>query len=128
MSIPGNCCPQMPSVTAADDVAALVRSGRAVNLPEFSRAKMVKVFYGQNELIAIASRVAGTLFHPKIVLAAESERKVRVGSGVEFGDTLLTSQKGSPKSLCVESRGSFTISAPNASPELPDRHASTFRD
>jgi len=53
-----------------------VRSGRAVNLPEFSRAKMVRVFYGQNELIAIATRVAGTLFHPKIVLAAASERKI----------------------------------------------------
>jgi tRNA pseudouridine55 synthase len=73
---PRKLLPEMPSVTATDDVAALVRSGRAVNLPEFSRAKMVKVFYGQNELIAIASRVAGTLFHPKIVLAAEAERKV----------------------------------------------------
>ena len=73
---PRKLLPQMPSVTAADDVAALVRSGRAVNLPEFSRAKMVKVFYGQHELIAIASRVAGTLLHPKIVLAAEAERKV----------------------------------------------------
>jgi len=62
--------PAMPSVTAAEDVAAQVRSGRAVNLPEFSRAKQVKVFYGQGELIAIATRVAGTLFHPKIVLAA----------------------------------------------------------
>jgi tRNA pseudouridine55 synthase len=73
---PRKLLPQMPSVTATDEVAALVRSGRAVNLPEFSRAKQVKVFYGQNEFIAIATRVAGTLFHPKIVLAAESERKV----------------------------------------------------
>jgi len=71
--------PQMPSVTATDDVAAHVRSGRAVNLPEFSRAKLVKVFYGQGELVAIATRVAGTLFHPKIVLAAETgQRVVRV--------------------------------------------------
>jgi hypothetical protein len=31
----------------------------------------VKVFTGQRELIAIATRVAGTLFHAKIVLAAE---------------------------------------------------------
>jgi hypothetical protein len=29
----------------------------------------VKVFTGQRELIAIATRVAGTLFHAKIVLA-----------------------------------------------------------
>ena len=54
-----------------DEIAAYIRSGRAVNLPEFSRAKQVKVFYGQAELIAVATRVAGTLFHPKIVLASE---------------------------------------------------------
>ena len=67
---PRQLLPEMPSVTATDEIAAHVRSGRAVNLPEFSRAKQVKVFYGQGELIAIATRVAGTLFHPKIVLTA----------------------------------------------------------
>ncbi len=73
---PRKLLPEMPSVTATDDAAALVRSGRAVNLPDFSRGKQVKVFYGQSELIAIATRVAGTLFHPGIVFAVESERKV----------------------------------------------------
>jgi len=73
---PRKLLPEMPSVTATDDVAALVRNGRAVNLPEFSRAKMVKVFYGQNELIAIATRVAGTLFHPKIVLVTGAGQQV----------------------------------------------------
>jgi tRNA pseudouridine55 synthase len=67
---PRQLLPEMPSVTATDEIAAHVRSGRAVNLPDFSRAKQVKVFYGQGELIAIATRVAGTLFHPKIVLTA----------------------------------------------------------
>jgi tRNA pseudouridine55 synthase len=38
-----------------------------VNLPEMSRAPQVKVFHGQRDLIAIATRIAGTLFHPKIV-------------------------------------------------------------
>jgi tRNA pseudouridine55 synthase len=52
-------------------MAVRIRSGRAVNLPELSRSRQVKVFYGQRELIAIATRVAGTLFHPKIVLAAD---------------------------------------------------------
>ncbi|HMK21036.1 MAG TPA: tRNA pseudouridine(55) synthase TruB [Terriglobales bacterium] len=66
---PRKLLPTMPSMTVNDEVAALVRGGRAVNLPEFSRAKQVKVFYGQADLIAIANRVAGTLFHPKIVLA-----------------------------------------------------------
>lgn len=69
---PRKLLPQMPSVTATDEIAAFVRSGRAVNLPEFSRAKQVKVFYGQSELIAIATRVAGTLFHPSIVFATEN--------------------------------------------------------
>jgi tRNA pseudouridine55 synthase len=73
---PRKLLPEMPSITATDEIAAYVRSGRAVNLPDFSRAKQVKVFYGQSELIAIASRVAGTLFHPKIVLMAGVDRAV----------------------------------------------------
>jgi tRNA pseudouridine55 synthase len=68
---PRKLLPDMPSITATDEIAAHIRIGRAVNLPEFSRSKLVKVFYGQAELIAIATRVAGTLFHPKIVLASE---------------------------------------------------------
>ena len=62
----------MPSVTADEANAARIRSGRTVNLAELSRARQVKVFYGQRELIAIATRVAGTLFHPKIVLVSET--------------------------------------------------------
>jgi tRNA pseudouridine55 synthase len=65
---PRKLLPQLPSVTADEANAARIRSGRTVNLPELSRARQVKVFYGQKELIAIATRVAGTLFHPKIVL------------------------------------------------------------
>ena len=68
--------PQIPSVTATDDIVAAIRNGRAVNLPEFSRAPQVKVFYGENELVAIASRVAGTLFHPKIVFADAEKKQV----------------------------------------------------
>jgi len=69
---PRHLVPQLPSVTANDESAALIRSGRAVNLPEMSRAPLVKVFYGQRELIAIATRIAGTLFHPKIVFVNEA--------------------------------------------------------
>ena len=67
---PRKLLPQFPCVTANDENAALIRSGRAVNLPELSRERLVKVFYGQRELIAIATRIAGTLFHPWIVLAS----------------------------------------------------------
>ena len=68
---PRKLLPQMPSVTVDEATAARIRNGRPVNLPELSRARQVKVFYGQKELIAIATRVAGTLFHPKIVLVSE---------------------------------------------------------
>jgi tRNA pseudouridine55 synthase len=64
---PRKLVPQLPSVTATEESAALIRSGRAVNLPEMSRAPQVKVFSGQRDLIAIATRIAGTLFHPRIV-------------------------------------------------------------
>ncbi|HTS37944.1 MAG TPA: tRNA pseudouridine(55) synthase TruB [Candidatus Solibacter sp.] len=66
---PRKLLPQFPTVTADEATAARIRSGRTVNLPELSRARQVKVFFGQRELLAIATRVAGTLFHPKIVLS-----------------------------------------------------------
>ncbi len=65
---PRKLLPHFPSVTADELSTAHIRSGRTVNLPELSRARQVKVFSGQRDLIAIANRVAGTLFHPKIVL------------------------------------------------------------
>lgn len=68
---PRQLLPQFPSVTADEPTAARIRSGRPINLPELSRARQVKVFAGQRELLAIATRVAGTLFHPKIVFPSE---------------------------------------------------------
>jgi tRNA pseudouridine55 synthase len=65
---PRKLLPDFPSVTADEATVARIRSGRTVNLPELSRARQVKVFSGQRDLIAIATRVAGTLFHPKLVL------------------------------------------------------------
>ncbi len=73
---PRTLLPEFPSVTADEASAARIRSGRTVNLPELSRAKQVKVFYGQRELLAIATRVAGTLFHPKIVLGRAERAKM----------------------------------------------------
>jgi tRNA pseudouridine55 synthase len=71
--------PEIPSVTATDEIASRIRNGLAVNLPEFSRSRQVKVFLGQNDLIAIATRVAGTLFHASIVLAPEIKPVALVG-------------------------------------------------
>jgi tRNA pseudouridine55 synthase len=68
---PRKLLPQLPCVTADEPTAARIRSGRTVNLPELSRARQVKVFSGQRDLIAIATRVAGTLFHPKLVLITQ---------------------------------------------------------
>jgi tRNA pseudouridine55 synthase len=70
---PRNLVPQLPSVTATEESAALIRSGRSVNLPEMSRAPQVKVFYGQRDLIAVATRIAGTLFHAGIVFGRSGD-------------------------------------------------------
>lgn len=60
--------PEFPAVTAPSEVVGRLKNGGAVNLPEFSKAPTVRVFANQQELLAIARRVAGTLFQPKIVL------------------------------------------------------------
>ncbi len=81
---PRQLLPHLPSVTADEATSARIRSGRPVNLPELSRARQVKVFVGQSELLAIATRVAGTLFHPGIVFAAEEKAvpaKIKARSG-----------------------------------------------
>ena len=69
---PRKLLPHLPSITANEEMAARIRAGRPVNMPELSQSRLVKVFAGQRELIAIATRVAGTLFHAKIVLAGQS--------------------------------------------------------
>ncbi len=63
----------MPSVTAAPDVVAAIRNGRPVNLPEYSDAPLVKVFASRDLLLAVAQRIAGTLFQPKVVLYSGNE-------------------------------------------------------
>jgi tRNA pseudouridine55 synthase len=78
---PRELLPQFPCVTANYEMAARIRSGRAVNLPELSRSRHVKVFVGQRELIAIATRVAGTLFHARIVLAGEQAKQLTNADG-----------------------------------------------
>ncbi len=65
---PRRVLPEIPCVTATEEDVAKIRHGRSVNLPEMSRSKWVKVFAGQADLVCLASRVAGTLFHPKVVL------------------------------------------------------------
>jgi tRNA pseudouridine55 synthase len=69
---PRRLLPDIPSVTIDEITSTRIFRGQTVNLPELSRARQVKVFLGQRELIAIATRVGGTLFHAKIVLAPES--------------------------------------------------------
>ena len=70
---PRRILPEMPSVTVTDEIAGYIRNGRAVNLLELSDAKLVKVFVGQRDLLGIAERLAGTLFHPKVVLYGSNE-------------------------------------------------------
>ena len=60
--------PEMPSVTVDEQVAGRIRNGMQANVPEFSRAPIVKLFTAQRDLLAVAKRVAGTLMQPTVVL------------------------------------------------------------
>ena len=72
--------PEFPAITAPPEALVRIRHGNAVNLPYFERrdvacnvftrehGQLVRVFENQTRLIAIARRIAGTLFHPKVVL------------------------------------------------------------
>lgn len=59
--------PELPLVIAPQEAASKLLQGRAANLPEFSKAPLVRVFAPNQRLLAIGSRIAGTLFHPKLV-------------------------------------------------------------
>lgn len=65
---PREMLPEMPAVTADPLALGRLRNGAQANLAEFSRVEMVKVFSGQRDLVAIAKRVAGTLFQPVVVI------------------------------------------------------------
>ena len=68
MPHPRTLLPDLPATTADEWSAGRLRNGNTVNLPEFSTAPLAKVFAGQRHLLAIARRVAGTLFQPVVVL------------------------------------------------------------
>jgi tRNA pseudouridine55 synthase len=63
---PRSLLPEMPAVTGDAHALGRLRNGAQANLPEFSRAGLVKVFAGQRELVGVAKRVAGTLFQPVV--------------------------------------------------------------
>ncbi|MEP6642912.1 MAG: tRNA pseudouridine(55) synthase TruB [Acidobacteriaceae bacterium] len=77
---PRKLLPQFPAVMADEEMTARIRSGLSVNLPEFSQAPRVKAFNGQRDLIAIATRIAGTLFHAPIVFAANPTDRIKLSS------------------------------------------------
>ncbi|HKE30438.1 MAG TPA: tRNA pseudouridine(55) synthase TruB [Candidatus Angelobacter sp.] len=84
--------PEFPAITAPPEALVKIRHGNAVNLPYFPQPgaptphhaqtqnarvsgtpaaalpTLARVFENQTRLIAIARRIAGTLFHPKVVL------------------------------------------------------------
>lgn len=65
---PRTLLPELPSVTVDEQVAGRMRNGMQVNLPDFGRAPLVKVFASPTELVAIAKRIAGTLMQPHVVI------------------------------------------------------------
>jgi tRNA pseudouridine55 synthase len=65
---PRTVLPEMPCVSGDAGALGKLRNGNQANLADFSEAEVVKVFAGQRELVAVAKRVAGTLFQPMMVL------------------------------------------------------------
>lgn len=65
---PRTILPAMPCVTVDERMAGQLRNGMQVNLPEFGREPLVKVFTGPMEMLGVARRVAGTLMQPMVVL------------------------------------------------------------
>ena len=63
---PRRILPDMPAVTADGQALGRLRNGAQTNLPEFTRAPLVKVFASQRELVGVAKRVVGTLFQPVV--------------------------------------------------------------
>jgi tRNA pseudouridine55 synthase len=75
--------PHFPSVTANAEQLARIVHGNAVNLPLFSEAGHVKVFGSETELVAVAVRLYGTLYQPKVVFRTTA-RKVGRDAGNVF--------------------------------------------
>ena len=65
---PRTVLPQFPAVMADESALTKMRNGMAVNLPEFGKEPLVRIFRGSRELAAIGKRIAGTLIHPQINL------------------------------------------------------------
>jgi tRNA pseudouridine55 synthase len=65
---PRTLLPEMPNVTADEQLAGRLRNGMQVNLPEFSAAPLVKVFTSPTDLLAVGRRIAGTLMQPIVVI------------------------------------------------------------
>ena len=65
---PRSLLPEMPSVTVDEQAAGRIRNGMQVNVPEFSRAPLVKIFTAPRELLCVAKRIAGTLVQPLVVM------------------------------------------------------------
>lgn len=63
----------MPCVTATPEQLRAIAHGRNVQLADLSDAKRVKVYAGQDKLVAICERVAGPTFHPITVLYNATE-------------------------------------------------------
>lgn len=59
---------EMPAVMADESTQGKLRNGMAVNLPEFSRAPLVRIFGAAHQLLGIGRRVAGTLIQPHVNL------------------------------------------------------------
>jgi tRNA pseudouridine55 synthase len=60
--------PSIPAMLVDEATAGRMKNGMSVNLPEFSRAPLLRILHPQDKIFAIAKRMAGTLFAPQTVL------------------------------------------------------------
>lgn len=63
--------PELPAVVAPAEALARMLHGQAANLSEFTRAPLVRVFAPDEQLVALARRIAGSLFHPQVVFSRD---------------------------------------------------------
>jgi tRNA pseudouridine55 synthase len=61
--------PELPSVQVDSVNQERLRNGMQINLPDFSGAPLIKILSTDGEIVAIAKRMAATLFAPQTVLA-----------------------------------------------------------
>jgi len=79
--------PEFPAVTASPEAAARISHGSAVNLPEFSKAPIVRVFVGQRQLLLSPEGSQEPCFSRKLCFRARRRVFPRAESPASHSET-----------------------------------------